>query len=99
MNWVSLIWMHRNHIILHAEVAYEGVFACACTCLKSPFQLHISVNCVYMSGAEAAPTMWGGAHPMTDSKNLLAIYDRKVIAAQLHMKSPELHVSLRVLVH
>ena len=44
--------MHRNHIVvLHAEVAYEGVLACARTCLKSPFQLHVSVNFVYMSGA------------------------------------------------
>ena len=42
--------MHRNHIVvLHAEVAYEGVLAC--TCLKSLFQLHVIVNFVYMSGA------------------------------------------------
>ena len=53
--------MHRNRIVvLHAEVAYEGVFACACTCLKSPFQLHVSVTCVYMSGAAAAPKTWEG---------------------------------------
>ena len=30
----------------------------------------------------------GGAHSSTDGKSLLTIYARKVIAAQLHVKSP-----------
>ena len=31
-----------------AEVAHEGVFTCARNCLKSTFQLHTSLNYVYM---------------------------------------------------
>ena len=53
--------MHHNCIIvLHAEVAYEGVLAYARTCLKSPFQLHVSMDYVYMSGAAAATKMCVG---------------------------------------